>query len=811
MPALRQQDVNRSIMRSAREGVALVIVLGMLALMVLMGVAFSIYMRTERLAAGNYRNDVQVRQLLHVALNRALVGIETGAGIDTGVGLSTNIYPPWDVAVSVSTGEYVDVPLGKGAFPYLPLGAFEPQGESVANGDFLVITSTIPGLVPFGSVLNLTDMSFGTVTQILTNAAASLEIRHTRLQGGGQNRWASGDRFRLLQPMWTNLPRGTVAGRVGYVVINASGLIDANYAGNDPRIDRGLGTNANEIQIDILPESADASKLASKRDGSGMHDGKYETIQDLSFTGYETGSGVFQKRPQSFVTFSAAPTSQLVNVGGDWKSLTDPARKVEIIAAFASIPLTVTNAGCVLTNGTFTPQQAGTLYTNLVDYVDPNLIPGDLGGTVPGNTDGPFVEPVPMLNEVLVTNRVCFTTNAVGKYVVSGTNTLSFECIYPFPAGTDRKGYTLNYRVQFAGPESAYLPGGGLLTNSIPIDADLEYTVKTEQAVISGEAMNPLTIGQQMTVTVAAWIKHGEDVVDATTNRPLRKTITLSVSGDEASAWYDWECKDPRMNWTGDDPLRIQWAQPRSANNTLGTTNTLALDAFGFGPTPYPERDGDMAMFVANRPLRTAGELGYLFYADPRTIRDIFQTVRLYSHGTGPNGIVHPVLSYFNIRQTAGKVFKGLVNLNTRNTNVIGAVYTDMPVNNPHQPVGQSATYISPAEQDATVKEILAYHQTCEFFGVGDLGRVDWASIHPGGSDLDRESFVRNAADLFTVRQNIFTILLCAQTTRTVVGFKGESVVGGGMAVAEVWRDPVPSADGKPHSYLLRTFKIVSE
>ena len=38
---------------AARDGIALIVVLGMLALMVLMGIAFSIYMRTERVAAGN--------------------------------------------------------------------------------------------------------------------------------------------------------------------------------------------------------------------------------------------------------------------------------------------------------------------------------------------------------------------------------------------------------------------------------------------------------------------------------------------------------------------------------------------------------------------------------------------------------------------------------------------------------------------------------------------------------------------------------------------------------------------------------------
>ena len=61
--------------QGARRGVALVIVLGMLALMTLLAVAFSIYMRTERMASGNFKSDVRTRQLLHAALTRAIADI----------------------------------------------------------------------------------------------------------------------------------------------------------------------------------------------------------------------------------------------------------------------------------------------------------------------------------------------------------------------------------------------------------------------------------------------------------------------------------------------------------------------------------------------------------------------------------------------------------------------------------------------------------------------------------------------------------------------------------------------------------------
>ncbi len=51
-------------------------VLGILSVMVIMAVAFAISMRTERVAAGNYADSVRARQLVHVAIARAMADIQ---------------------------------------------------------------------------------------------------------------------------------------------------------------------------------------------------------------------------------------------------------------------------------------------------------------------------------------------------------------------------------------------------------------------------------------------------------------------------------------------------------------------------------------------------------------------------------------------------------------------------------------------------------------------------------------------------------------------------------------------------------------
>ena len=102
--------------RRHRRGIALLIVIGLTAMLMLLGAAFAIYMRTERMASGNFKNDVRARQLLHVALARAMDTVETSC--------NNAIYPPFDVLYPTNSGGgVVDAALTSwGATNYLPRG-----------------------------------------------------------------------------------------------------------------------------------------------------------------------------------------------------------------------------------------------------------------------------------------------------------------------------------------------------------------------------------------------------------------------------------------------------------------------------------------------------------------------------------------------------------------------------------------------------------------------------------------------------------------------------------------------------------------
>lgn len=693
---------------SDRSGVALILVVGLLALMMVMAVAFSIYMRTERVAAGNFKSDVKTRQLLYVALNHALQTIESSVG--------SRSYPPW--AVTNSSG--------------------------------------------YGNAMAITN---GSAWGVLPTAAIGTG---TTMQAG-----------------WEDVNQSGIDGRYAYLIVNASGLLDANYAGG---MDRGPGTNVQEVQVVNLSDLLNEATLVNRR--------PYITQQELAAIG--TNSGALRTKPANFVSYSAFPnpTGSLVYVGGDVAELMT--NRNAIIAAF-------TNAG----DTRISLQQAGTLFTNLVDYVDADFTPGNLGNpAATGMAEGPAVEPVWMFNEVYASNYLNFAFSG-SNYVVSGAVRLSLECIYPFVGG-DNSGCTLNYRVLFTNCASGmFVPSVNPLTRvNVPLSGAPVYMTIPHLPPIQGNVAGGVVAALPgsnlvMEARVYAWIEKAGKVVDSVTNSPVVMTWTLPAPVLSGGSNYvtqgsvSYECRDPRLNYRSDQWVRL------NNSSTLGTTNAATL-SYLTGPIGAT-RDGDLAMYVANKPVVRVGELGFLFFDNP------LETIRLYKHGLLTPGSIHRVLDYFTVDSPSNAVMRGKVHLGTRQREVMMAVYDDMPIDSP----GSGANRLSGAILDTVVDAVMAMTSTNTALKLSDLGTVNWGSIYsaggyPGSTDLDREAFVRNAAGLFGVRQNYFIILLHAQSTKFVPMMADRSVVAGVRAVVEVWRDPVKNTDGR-NPIVIRSFKILSE
>ena len=148
-----------------RSGVALILVIGMLALMMVMGVTFSIFMRTERLVAGNFRVDVQTRELLQVALARALDDLEYSVG--------TNVYPSWEILESSGSGLTNTAALSGAISNWIPWAALSG-------------TNAAPMWIDLGSA--------GRVAYLVLNSSGFLDANYAG--GGGR---ASGSNVTEIQ------------------------------------------------------------------------------------------------------------------------------------------------------------------------------------------------------------------------------------------------------------------------------------------------------------------------------------------------------------------------------------------------------------------------------------------------------------------------------------------------------------------------------------------------------------------------------------------------------------------------------------
>ena len=152
MDTHRQQNMIDSPGERSR-GVALLLVLGMLAMLLMLGVAFGVSMRVERLTSSHYRTDVKTRQFAHVGLTRALEFIESDVG--------SSITPSWQAESSSGGSSSVDGLLGGDLPNWIPrkvysdalaaAGAARWQTIS-ADGEFTYVVMNIGDTLDVGSI-----------------------------------------------------------------------------------------------------------------------------------------------------------------------------------------------------------------------------------------------------------------------------------------------------------------------------------------------------------------------------------------------------------------------------------------------------------------------------------------------------------------------------------------------------------------------------------------------------------------------------------------------------------------------------------
>jgi len=943
VPPTRLQPSAFSLQPSPRtRGAALLIVIGLLALLLISSVAFSILMTVERSAAGNYRHAVQARQLLYAGLAQAIADIDAEPSPTSLRGVGENIYPPWTNAV---------IKIGSRNITCM--------AEVMQSIDY---TRTTTNAACAARVLSAAAMNY--IPRSLWQAAQTVTpeaIPFTVSVNGQPN----------------------AIGRYAYVAVNVSGLLDANCVCTTSR---WLGANSGEIQIaDGFPfDVVHALGVNAFIYDRTNLDQRYESIAELSqLEGVQAGNIT---NLSNFETYSYAPTPELQTNGITPKVFIgyDPTFPGTAVQQLQAQQPAISNAfyqcfaGSTPMPGTnvTTATSAQWAYESLIDYVNPIPVPDGCDKAAaniqtelarPASKNAPMIESVALA----MTYNWTFLSATTFSYSVSYMPVVS--CARPFAGPSPAATYTVTLNF-FAAPSSdaSLSKYKVLLPATLPAQpASVSFPANTYNSsrfvsfpvVTTPTLILTNTVAKFLQPTNACMLAFAVRITDASGNivdQVPAGTTSKFGSGFTDSTHYIvlyyrhacggtplptypgpsypspvnsenhvvWaEAIDPAINWDGMTDLSGsgQWiasetdptgsgngdpdTPPRFALTNLITTfssffspgttsgvtrstsacqtwsSKVQLNPYGgllssclltngnnssmldwwnrnakskwgvgnFAPCMIPDgltlgsstadslNNCQIRHYVKGGAITNVGELGYLQIGP-------WMTFNLYPHGHNsavtntialqmnnvtmlPQWQYHRLLDYFTVRPTnTASVVRGLVNLAASNQNVHACVFYQMPIN--EFDLGKQAVNTVNNQSDAITLAKLMTANSCVFTNLSDMGLIlsgaqtngIFSSItsFPSATtgEFERKAVIRNAAGLYTTRQQLYTIIVRADAMSQEYGgvtqgqgdsgnpAKNGSVLGSAQAVFQVWRDPA-YPDGTHHCFI-RLCKILS-
>ena len=759
-----------------RRGIALITVLGFVSVLVLMAVAFLVTMRTERLVSEYAVEEVRARQLAHTAIGRAMA--------DLGSFLQS------------TSDSHLQSPIFKSSGSGGALGA----GADLVSGE-------VTNWLPRRFLLSAADPDY----------SASFDARAAEQAA----QWVL-----VKDP---EDPQRRILGRYAYLVLDCTGMLDANLVGGSPIRQAGTSVAA-EVDYGFLPEIGGPdrrNRLSQNR--QIFH--RFATLPEIIFLndGHDINLLGEQYAVEGRLLNNLMPYSLCYNAPGYWdgsaftRVFTNPADSdvrqwwdpAAEGASYTRIFNAFQAAGYNVTTSTV-------LTMAFRDYVDSDCLPSGASGGSPHQPDPDYVscEPIPMINEVAVNYRV----NQPGgdDQDVQYIHEIVVELWYPFPANTNTANYSVMVTAQAGSFDilASYSSASG--------NGTATFTYETGQKTAAPDPVVPGS-GSKMIIVTARYVHVFSPPVEiekfkARTRSIRNLTIEVSVGGqivDRAQpsdflscppvtidgggdsglkeAGLSWQVNDPRINYKSDE-----W---KTQSPTRGELNT------GFANFDV-SANGDFEgtnMYVRNSTdLESVAELGFLPTGAPWTTIDLFsdegrKLLRMFRVGGFPN-----VREYTN----------GWINPNTHCTNVIYAAFRNVPVDAyPGESPPTGGLLSDDSLLRSLAKEIVAAAESGSF-----NSRADWVtvpSLAPGGLfsssyvNNQKDAIIRNSYRLFNVNQNLYTVVVVAQSIKDegAIGTWSDAddvVLGEKRAVAVVWRDPFVNSSGR-HETFVRLFRYLTE
>ena len=806
-----------------RRGVALIIVLGFLALMVMMAVAFLTHARTERMVAGVTMEGMRGRQILRTALNAAMNDFSGD------LSASDLIMPTLSYQVFRS-----DPPPG---------GQAGMGGRTLGDDDIDLMVGEVEDWIP-------RRYQTPGVTNLMRNA-----------------RWI------LVREDPSRVSRILV--RYAYVCLDMSGGIDANLiardtavANNDARVaSNRVRRSIRQVPMRMLRETIDAGQFKSYRQGWKGFDSLYSLIK------------LTDGKPNDGNDNSCARW-----MGIRKECLPGPALASNLVSDLTPFSMSAfRGARYNKGSGLWSPYVLVDDSTTWATALDPVKV--QFGGTIPAwipdaihdythldnpnvprGLDYPSPKNVPMFNELQVGLTLDETVVDASQSTYSLRVSLTPEFWYPFPSEDNKIGTP--FWVEDGNGLVPEVGGGVTPTPTAVVWVQILPQANPPAGVIRFKLNPPAAPPAPLSVS-AKYEKGVPYVASGTSNLvynmdlvaesgdplppnltvriqgvTLRKDIFLTTSGgdqaDKLPAGLDFPgppgglndataptfntgkaAVDPRLNhdfssyWVAEGP-------------TLGQVNTL-------DPATLAKFQAEGTnMYCRNGPMETPAELGFISTgkAEWETIdlctaegADMMATLvtdtNLFFAGT--KGATVWDSSKTNVFYT-----NGTININTRSTNVLASAFVDLAThevprmdsaNFPANPVTEAqAGLLAQALTNETVAGTLA-----TAFQAG----TDWARIpamQQGGllsadfNNNQREGLIRNTWGLFNPDNSLFTVILIAQTIKEGpdpgVGIwdpDADIITGERRAVALVWRDPFKTGQNPHHEMFVRMFRHLND
>lgn len=844
---------NQSGKSDGSSGIALVIVLGLLAILTILAVAFASAMWVERMAAWNHANSVRAEALIQAALVRAMSDVHLRM-----VGRS---YP---------------------CFTNAPGGKYDAMASS--NGSNVRLTNLLAG-------------------EAMSNVSLALQ--------------ADANFVATRNCYWIPIVAdGRTNGRIAYVVVNSSGLMDINYAGGRHR---NWSTNLAETDPGNLLQGLGLPAFTNQR----LRDLRYETMTEAM----ALNAGVVMSPHEGFSTFSYDPArdqyfpmtnptdiAAIMTIGRSEAVLSN---KFDINAISKKNPdgsyryrgyTSACDYTSYKTDPLFMAEYFNPLVAilstrrasdpskmmmerpldvawNIVNYIDPDRIPqGDDVDKPWSRSEGG--EAIPLINEVVL-KPYPYAAGAqrptCGPASGAWSNIYEFavELWYPFapiqvapsdgfslwvgvftniPSPPDLLSITnpayvaTNYTFSSNILNMAY---GGIdfLVCTSPINKKISFPVVVclTNAAPFRYATNYLPIGRQtyvdgsnnsFTVDNGVWFLSRVYKTETnsygvpTVNLPVDEGMGFDNTGGEAfdaanpdsnrklkvfTNCVGYSVNDPRSNgqvkywtWYGNGGTPLGGAGPYLWSNTFYAT----LGGTNVNCKPWSYSGSGLPIFATNGNMENIGELGYIWRSnldspseEPRGTNFYWwRTINLMHFDEGA-----ALLDWCTVRPT-NLPARGLFSINSRQTNAFKAMFNNMQIGYVSGPETNFVMLDSSpgGDLDALVRTIITNGPYLNFRSMftsessddGGGGPVAKAfryaatNGHPGAvADIFCEDPFRRICELVTFRQNLFTIIMAAQ----VFGGDGQSVVGEKRAMATIYRD---SYTGR---YFIRSFKWLAD